>query len=61
MFETIFADFERDELFALATFIKRVTWSDIRSNAKDDIEAEIMRDAIVKLGRALEEEGYNAK
>ena len=44
--------------WALALFLKRVGWSDIRSNAQDEQEAYDMRDGIEAMARALAEAGY---
>lgn len=41
------------ETWALAQFVKRVGWSEMRSNAVDDDEADLMRSAIEKLQAAL--------
>ena len=46
------------DAYALALFLKRVGWSDIRSNAQDEQEAYDMRDAIEAAARALAEAGY---
>ena len=43
---------------ALALFLKRVEWSEIRGNAQDDQEAYDMRDGIEAMARALAEAGY---
>lgn len=43
---------------ALAQFVKRVGWSEIRQNAVDDAEAYEMRDALRRLADALAECGY---
>lgn len=43
---------------ALAQFVKRVGWSEIRQNAVDDDEAYVMRDALGFLAKALKESGY---
>jgi hypothetical protein len=43
---------------ALAQFHKRLTWTDFRTNAVDDIEAYLMRDASDKVRTALVEQGY---
>lgn len=47
--------------WALALFLKRVGWSDIRSNAQDDQEAYDMRDGIEAMARALAEAGYSPR
>lgn len=46
------------EAMALAQFVKRTTWSQIRENAVDDNEAYLMRDAIDNLQIALRKYGY---
>ncbi|HRO60255.1 MAG TPA: hypothetical protein PK177_13990 [Burkholderiaceae bacterium] len=43
---------------ALAQFVKRCTWSTMRTHSVDDGEAYRMRDAIEKLQRALADAGY---
>ncbi|MFW1807623.1 hypothetical protein ACG9Z8_06500 [Acinetobacter ursingii] len=47
-----------DQTFALAQFVKRVGWSEIRVNAVNDDEAYLMRDSISKLQDALARIGY---
>lgn len=49
---------EPAQALALAQFVKRVGWSELRLNAVDDDEAYTMRDAIELLARALAEAGY---
>lgn len=46
------------QALALAQFVKRVTWSEIRSCAVDDSEAYEIRDAIEELQRSLAEAGF---
>lgn len=46
------------QALALAQFVKRVGWSEIRQNAVDDAEADLMVEAINKLMQALAEAGY---
>ena len=46
------------EAWNLAQFLKRVGFSDFRSNAVDDQEAYAMRDAADKVRTALAEAGY---
>lgn len=43
---------------ALAQFVKRLTWSELRACAISDDETYLMKDAIDKLQKALSEEGY---
>ena len=46
------------QAMALAQFVKRVGWNEIRVNAVNDDEAYLMRDAISKLQGALACQGY---
>lgn len=46
------------QALALAQFVKRVGWTEIRANAADNYEADLMRDAIAHLQRQLAEAGY---
>ena len=48
-----------DELaVALAQFVKRVGFSDMRSNAVDDQEAYLIRDAVEKVRIGLAKAGF---
>ena len=49
---------EPAQALALAQFVKRVGWQEIRQNAVDDDEAYVMRDALGELAKALREAGY---
>lgn len=46
------------EALALAQYVKRVSWTDVRRNAVDDNEAYRIMDAINVLQKAMAEEGY---
>jgi hypothetical protein len=46
---------------ALAQFIKRVGWSEMRQNAVDDAEAYDMRDGLDQVRKALQEVGYDPR
>jgi len=46
------------EAWNLAQFLKRVGFSDFRTNAQDDEEAYAMRDAADRVRLALAEAGY---
>lgn len=46
------------EAWALAEFVKRVGWSEIRQNAVDDTQAYLMRDGIERLRKVLAEDGF---
>ena len=43
---------------ALAQFVKRVGWQEIRANAVDDDEAQLIRAGVEALQRALSDAGY---
>ncbi len=46
------------QALALAQFVKRVRWTEVRQNATGDDEADLMMDAIGILAKALQEAGY---
>ncbi|SOY78389.1 conserved hypothetical protein [Cupriavidus phytorum] len=46
---------------ALAQFLKRVTWSELRACAVDDEEAYLMRAAVDQVARALADIGYDPR
>lgn len=45
----------------LAQFLKRVSWTEIRQNAVDDVEACIMRDALRQVQRELCNAGFSPR
>ncbi|MFM2287704.1 MAG: hypothetical protein RL684_847 [Pseudomonadota bacterium] len=56
IFITVELDDER--ALALAQFVKRVGWQEIRVNAVSDDEAYAMRDAIAAVADGLQARGY---
>jgi metal-responsive CopG/Arc/MetJ family transcriptional regulator len=51
-----------DELAnALAQFVKRVGFSEMRSNAVDDVEAYLIRDAIDRVRMGLANAGFSPR
>lgn len=50
---TVRIELDAGHAWALALFLKRVGWSEIRGNAQDDTEAYDMRDAIEATAREL--------
>ena len=57
-FVTVQLSLPPDQALALAQFVKRCGWSDMRTHSLDDDEAYRMRDAIDKLRGALASAGY---
>lgn len=55
---TVKLELDAGHAWALALFLKRVGWSDIRGNAQDDTEAYDIRDAVEAAARALADAGY---
>ena len=54
----VWMELEPAQALALAQFVKRVGWSEIRQNAVDDNEAYAMREALGFLDKALGDSGY---
>ena len=46
------------QALALAQFVKRVRWTEVRQNAVGDDEADLMMDAMYEVAKALAEAGY---
>ncbi|WP_191939657.1 hypothetical protein IFU37_023355 (plasmid) [Pantoea agglomerans] len=46
---------------ALAQFVKRLTWSEMRACAVDDDETWVMKDAIQSLQKSLAEAGFSPR
>lgn len=51
-------ELEPAQALALAQFVKRVRWTEVRQNAVGDDEADLMMDAMRILAKALAEAGY---
>lgn len=49
------------ELEALAQFVKRIGWTDIRQNAANDEEAQLMRAGLDRIRSALADLGYEPR
>lgn len=54
-----FSDFEREEMWALARFLKRLELIDIVNHADDKSEALLMQSAIFKMLHVLVDLGYD--
>lgn len=55
---TITINLSDDEAQALAQYLKRYIWTDVRKSAVNDDEAYLMRDAFNVIQRELSEAGY---
>lgn len=55
---TLDLELNDETAMALALFVKRVSWNDLRDNAVTDREAWLMKEGIDKLQKALQEAGY---
>lgn len=58
---TVTLNLDSGNAWALAQFVKRIGWTEIRQNAVDDTEAYDMRDAIDALQKALSEAGISPR
>lgn len=47
--ETVFAEFERDEAYALARLVRSLNLDDCRSKAVSDDDADLMKEGLEKL------------
>lgn len=59
--KAITLELTEDEAMALAQFLKRHTWTDVRGNAVNDEEAYLMRDAFNALQYAMTCAGYSPR
>lgn len=55
---TLDLELNDETAMALALFVKRVSWGDLRENAVTDREAWLMKEGIDKLQKALRDAGY---
>jgi len=51
-------ELDEEQAFALAQFVKRVGYAEMRSNAVDDQEAYLIRDAIDRVRIGLTNAGF---
>lgn len=58
---SLVVDLSPDLAWSLAEFVKRVGWSEIRSNAVDDQEADQIRAALEYLRDALALRGFSPR
>ena len=57
----IHLEIDSEQALALAQFVKRLGWSEIRANAVHDDEAYSMKSAIGELQKALSEAGFSPR
>lgn len=57
----ITVEFSEVQALALAQLVKRITFTDLRSNAVDDLEAYTMQEALEGVRKALDEQGFNPR
>lgn len=55
---TVTLELTPQEALALAQFVKRVRWTEVRQNAVGDDEADLMMDAMREVAKALADAGY---
>lgn len=60
-YREVVLELDDQHAMALAQFVKRVSWSDLRGWAVNDDEGWLMKSAIDKLQHALCEEGYSPR
>jgi ABC-type phosphate/phosphonate transport system substrate-binding protein len=58
---TITVEMTPESAQALAQFMKRVGWSEMRQNAINDAEAYEMRDALLQVRKSLQEVGFDPR
>ena len=58
---TVTFELDEDQAEALAQFVKRVGWSEMRACAVDDDEAYRIRSAIDQVQRGLAEAGFSPR
>lgn len=58
---TVTTELTDSQAMALAQFVKRLTWSEIRACAVDDDETWVMKDAIQALQKSLTDAGFSPR
>lgn len=54
-------ELDRERSLALAQFLKRVTWTEMRGCAVDEVETYLIRDALGTVREAVNEGGFNPR
>lgn len=58
---TVTTELTDSQAMALAQFVKRLTWSEMRACAVDDDETWVMKDAIQALQKSLTDAGFSPR
>ncbi|EDC2918750.1 hypothetical protein GAD60_21700 [Salmonella enterica] len=58
---TVTTELTDSQAIALAQFVKRLTWSEMRACAVDDDETWVMKDAIQALQKSLADAGFSPR
>ncbi|EBC1601764.1 TPA: hypothetical protein G8L55_004448 [Salmonella enterica] len=58
---TVTTELTDSQAMALAQFVKRLTWSEMRACAVDDDETWVMKDAIQTLQKSLADAGFSPR
>ena len=58
---TVTTELTDSQAMALAQFVKRLTWSEMRACAVDDDETWVMKDAIQSLQKSLADVGFSPR
>jgi len=58
---TVTTELTDKQAMALAQFVKRLTWSEMRSCAVDDDETWVMKDAVSVLQKSLTDAGFSPR
>ncbi|CVE00518.1 hypothetical protein VC585_21140 [Citrobacter freundii] len=58
---TVTTELTDSQAMALAQFVKRLTWSEMRACAVDDDETWVMKDAIQALQKSLADVGFSPR
>lgn len=58
---TIDAELTDKEAWALAQFLKRISWDEVRRNAVSDDDAHVMLDALGKVRNGVNRAGFDPR
>lgn len=58
---TVTTELTESQAMALAQFVKRLSWSEMRACAVDDDETWVIKDAISALQKSLADVGYRPR